>query len=198
MRQLDQLAALFFSEDPRQKLDKIVAYLVAESEAQGGALFAVHGDKLVPQVIRGIDLERLAGVQALWEQARSALAKGRAERSSDLVLAPASSAEGLVGVLCLDTPRRFDDEESEMLRRLLARGLAEPHGAPTVEEFLSTTSTADTVREQLLVTLERNEWNVARVARLLGVTRRTIYMRLQRYGIKRKKVPKTIKGPALA
>jgi len=34
----------------------------------------------------------------------------------------------------------------------------------------------------------------ARVARVLGVTRRTVYMRLKRYDIARMKVPKTVKG----
>ena len=52
---------------------------------------------------------------------------------------------------------------------------------------------ADAEREQLWLTLQQNEWNIARVARLLGVTRRTVYLRLKRYGIERKKVPKTLK-----
>ena len=46
-------------------------------------------------------------------------------------------------------------------------------------------------REKLLLLLNRNEWNIARVARLMGVTRRTIYLRLQRYNIPRERVPKT-------
>jgi transcriptional regulator of acetoin/glycerol metabolism len=39
--------------------------------------------------------------------------------------------------------------------------------------------------------LDRNEWNIARVARLMRVTRRTVYLRLERYGVERKKVRKT-------
>ena len=35
--------------------------------------------------------------------------------------------------------------------------------------------------------------DVARVARALGVTRRTIYMRMQRFGILRRRVPKILK-----
>jgi transcriptional regulator of acetoin/glycerol metabolism len=45
-------------------------------------------------------------------------------------------------------------------------------------------------REKLLLLLNRNEWNIARVARLMGVTRRTVYLRLQRYNIPRERVPK--------
>jgi len=43
---------------------------------------------------------------------------------------------------------------------------------------------------KLLLLLNRNEWNIARVARLMGVTRRTVYLRLQRYNIPRERVPK--------
>ena len=46
-------------------------------------------------------------------------------------------------------------------------------------------------REKLLLLLNRNEWNIARVARLMGVTRRTVYLRLQRYKIPRERVLKT-------
>jgi transcriptional regulator of acetoin/glycerol metabolism len=37
----------------------------------------------------------------------------------------------------------------------------------------------------LFAILEQNEWNIARVARLLGVTRPTIYARLERFGLPR-------------
>jgi transcriptional regulator of acetoin/glycerol metabolism len=45
----------------------------------------------------------------------------------------------------------------------------------------------------MLSLLERNEWNIAEVARLLSVTRRTVYMRLRSFGIERKHVPKIYK-----
>ena len=48
-------------------------------------------------------------------------------------------------------------------------------------------------RRRLLAALERHEWNIARVARLMGVTRRTVYLRLKRYKIDRRRVPKTLK-----
>ena len=59
------------------------------------------------------------------------------------------------------------------------------------ETYLERTPVEDMEREKLLLLLNRNEWNIARVARLMGVTRRTIYLRLQRYNIPRERVPKT-------
>jgi hypothetical protein len=48
----------------------------------------------------------------------------------------------------------------------------------------------------LVFLLEHNEWNVSRVARILGVTRMTVYNRLRRAGVGRKRVPKISPGGA--
>lgn len=50
---------------------------------------------------------------------------------------------------------------------------------------------AQTEKQRMLDLLEANEWNIARVARLLDVTRRTIYLRMRRWGIERRKIPKS-------
>jgi Bacterial regulatory protein, Fis family len=46
-------------------------------------------------------------------------------------------------------------------------------------------------RATLRALLEDHEWNVSRVARVLGVTRMTIYNRLRRLGMERVRVFKT-------
>jgi len=53
-------------------------------------------------------------------------------------------------------------------------------------------------RLQLLSVLERHEWNIAEVSRLLGVTRRTVYLRLRSFAIARKRVPKIYKKMPVA
>jgi transcriptional regulator with GAF, ATPase, and Fis domain len=72
--------------------------------------------------------------------------------------------------------------------------IAASSGAPEpspVQAYLSQTSDDEIARERLLLLLVQNEWNISRVARLMGVTRRTIYLRLQRHNIVREKVRKT-------
>jgi transcriptional regulator of acetoin/glycerol metabolism len=69
---------------------------------------------------------------------------------------------------------------------VLASDKAEPR--PAVQA-----SPAEQGRLQLLTQLERTDWNIAEVARLLGVTRRTVYMRLRSFGIERRRVPKLYK-----
>jgi transcriptional regulator of acetoin/glycerol metabolism len=59
-----------------------------------------------------------------------------------------------------------------------------------VDLYLERTTVDDVARQQLLVLLERNEWNIARVARVMNVTRATIYNRIARLHIQRRHVPK--------
>lgn len=92
-----------------------------------------------------------------------------------------------------------DLERMGKFSRIVAKAVtdetpARQHGQSRVdawETYLERTPVEDMEREKLLLLLNRNEWNIARVARLMGVTRRTIYLRLQRYNIPRERVPKT-------
>jgi hypothetical protein len=45
-------------------------------------------------------------------------------------------------------------------------------------------------RDELLLLLNRTDWNIARVARMLNVSRRTLYVRLEKYRIPREHVEK--------
>jgi DNA-binding NtrC family response regulator len=49
---------------------------------------------------------------------------------------------------------------------------------------------AELSRAHILKTLEATDWNVARTARLLGITRSTLYYQLRRYGVKARPQPR--------
>jgi len=49
-------------------------------------------------------------------------------------------------------------------------------------------------RDELLLLLNRTDWNIARVARMLSVSRRTLYVRLEKYRIPREHVQKKGSG----
>jgi transcriptional regulator with GAF, ATPase, and Fis domain len=128
-----------------------------------------------------------------------------AERSgpASFALVPVFEDETLVALLYVDSaePHFCDTHDLERLgkfSRIIAKAVTEsvaPAEAGRTSEawqaYLERTPVEDMEREKLLLLLNRNEWNIARVARLMGVTRRTIYLRLQRYGIPRERVPKT-------
>jgi transcriptional regulator with GAF, ATPase, and Fis domain len=134
----------------------------------------------------------------------------RLPKSSDrngapsFAVVPIANGDELVALAYVDSldPHfcsAHDLERMSKFSRIIAKAVAETgttrhpvqSRAEAWETYLERTPVEDMEREKLLLLLNRNEWNIARVARLMGVTRRTIYLRLQRYNIPRERVPKT-------
>jgi transcriptional regulator with GAF, ATPase, and Fis domain len=130
---------------------------------------------------------------------------------TSLAVVPVFVGEALAGLLYLDSldPHfcsAVDLERLKKFTRILAKAVGDAgpmeekarSKAEGWEAYLERTPVEDLEREKLLLLLNRNEWNIARVARLMGVTRRTIYLRLARYRIPRERVRKTRLRPATA
>jgi hypothetical protein len=122
---------------------------------------------------------------------------------ASFVMSPVFEEEALLALLYVDSqePHFCDTHDLERLSkfsRIVAKSVHDadspgPVGgkAESWEAYLERTPVEDMEREKLLLLLNRNEWNIARVARMMGVTRRTVYLRLQRYNIPRERVPKS-------
>lgn len=76
----------------------------------------------------------------------------------------------------------IDAEEVAMSAAVAVKALRKVRGSPRLASELQA--------EELRSTLHRYEWNVSRVARARGVTRKTIYDQMARFGIARQHVPK--------
>jgi transcriptional regulator with GAF, ATPase, and Fis domain len=126
--------------------------------------------------------------------------------AASFALIPVFDEEVLVALLYVDSMdphfcAAHDLERLSKFSRIVAKAVTDTTPATrdgggrshseAWETYLERTPVEDMEREKLLLLLNRNEWNIARVARLMGVTRRTIYLRLQRYNIPRERVPKT-------
>ena len=124
--------------------------------------------------------------------------------AASFAVVPVQSDDELLALVYVDSldPHfcsAHDLERMGKFSRIIAKAVTDEgpsrhHGqsrADAWETYLERTPVEDMEREKLLLLLNRNEWNIARVARLMGVTRRTIYLRLQRYNIPRERVPKT-------
>ena len=167
---------------------------------------------------RGIDQHVLDAVETLWRRAKGQLTGGspvyvpdcRADAGlagqaaggpASVAMFPVFDGDHLVALLYVDSAlphfcQPGDIERLGRFSRVLADavrpGVAEaPPEATGWEAYLERTPVPDIERQKLLLLLNRNEWNIARVARLMGVTRRTIYLRLQRYNIPRERVYKS-------
>ena len=141
----------------------------------------------------GLSLAAVSELPVRWrDHARSSLADGRPIVEPGFALFPAMAGTRWSLRSTWRSPRAprlrdaavFGDAIAQAVLRLrLARDEAAPPAA----------SPAEQAKLQLLSLLEGNDWNIAEVARLLGVTRRTVYMRLRSFGIERRRVPKLYK-----
>jgi GAF domain-containing protein len=218
---IDQFADLVVgADDPRRLAERTLEVVMSLSNGRSGAVFTHQDGKVTLFASRGIDQHVLDAIQTVWSRFRESFVAGETFYAADLAtdrrlkagerggaaslaVVPVFEGDELVALLYVDSlDPHFctaqDLERMSKFSRILAKavgdtGAPESHGgrAESWETYLERTPVEDMEREKLLLLLNRNEWNIARVSRLMGVTRRTIYLRLQRYNIPRERVPKT-------
>lgn len=189
MRDLGELASILVGSDPRLTADRTLGLLISRCAARGGAVLKLRNGELQPFVQHDLSLERLSHVIALWTEHRKRLSAGRSVRTGTWALLPLRDESAIVGVVFINEPGHFEPEDIEASLLTLTKALTARSHVP-LTSYLSSVPGDQLQREQLLAALDRNEWNIARVARVLGLARRTIYLRMERYGIERKHVPK--------
>jgi Bacterial regulatory protein, Fis family len=194
-----EVATALVNTQPTGKTVQLLDVLIAQMGARGAAVLVQ--DARDPQALQvfaasGVSMSRLVEVHARWPAVRGRVVSGHAHHAGDQYLAPIIGRGAFVGALYVDGLREAG-AEIEVYHTVLAAAV-ELAQRPRVDldEFAATAQERDVIRKQLVDALSRNEWNIARVARILGVTRRTIYLRLQRFGIDRMKVPKHLPSRA--
>jgi len=210
-------------DDARGLLERTLDVAMTLSNGRGGAVFKRDGKGMSLFASRSIDQTVLEAVHTVWARYRDTLQKGEpfyvAERHGDrrlpkeqrgsgpasFVVVPILSGDDLVALLYVDSHDSHSHQEHDLQRlkklsRILAKAVTGAELSPASSDedavwqrYLERTPMEDVEREKMLLLLNRHEWNISRVARLMGVTRRTIYMRLARHRIPREKVPKTRK-----
>jgi hypothetical protein len=216
---IDQFTELVVgADDPRRLAERTLEVVMSLLNGRSGAVFTCDGPPTL-FASRGIDQAVLDVVPVVWAAAEAGFRKGdtfyvadsTAERRvaipaerpvpASIAVVPVLEEERLLALLYVDSqePHFCDSHDLERLgkfSRIIAKAVTETvsprHGSPDAwETYLERTPVEDMEREKLLLLLNRNEWNIARVARMMGVTRRTVYLRLQRYNIPRERVPKS-------
>ena len=216
---MDQFADLAVDmDDPRRLAERTLEVVMALVNGRSGGVFAAADERLTLFASRGIDKHVLDAVETLWGRAKDQIRRGQpiyvpdtrtdkelrsatAGGPASLAMFPVFDGEELVALLYVDSAEpQFcppsDVERLAKFSRMLARAVR-PETEPAAREasgweaYLERTPVEDIERQKLLLLLNHNEWNIARVARLMGVTRRTVYLRLQRYNIPRERVAKT-------
>ena len=216
---IDQFTELVVgADDPRRLAERTLEVVMSLLNGRSGAVFTCD-DAPTLFASRGIDQAVLDVVPLVWAVQQDALRKGEAFYVADcaserriaipadrpspasFAVSPVLQDEQLLALLYVDSqePHFCDSHDLDRLAkfsRIIAKSVTETaaprRGSPDAwETYLERTPVEDMEREKLLLLLNRNEWNIARVARMMGVTRRTVYLRLQRYNIPRERVPKS-------
>ncbi|HSD67289.1 MAG TPA: helix-turn-helix domain-containing protein [Vicinamibacteria bacterium] len=186
------MLALLVAEDPRRSADRILTRLVQIHQARGGAILRPRQDQAEIWLSAGLSLSAVAELPVRWTDHRAALAAGQTVVEAGFALVPAMLGDDMVAALYLAQPENLAVSDVRVFGAAIAQAV-QAAASPGPRWALPETSPTEETRLQLLSLLERHEWNIAEVARLLGVTRRTVYMRLQSFGIERKHVPKIYK-----
>jgi hypothetical protein len=192
---LDSMLAVLVADDPRRSADRILGRLVQIHRARGGAVLRPRDRQVDVWLSAGLSLASLGELPVRWTDHARALAAGRSVVEPAFALLPAMLGSEMVAAIYLAQPESAALGDSSVFGTAIAQAVRAADGQTTAYPDLRP---ADEARLQLLSLLERADWNIAHVARLLGVTRRTVYMRLQSFGIERRRVPKLYKKlPAL-
>lgn len=158
----------------RSAVDAMAA--AAQTEVVGLWEFALAGERLVTRLLAGHGLHQdlLDDVARLdWSLSGLAAATGDAW-FFPYVAVPRAPAL----IVCLGRP----------LGAVADAGVAIVRAGCAAPAMVLAATRADPPAIELAETCARYEWNVSRVARVLGVTRMTIYNRLRRAGVTRQRV----------
>jgi len=182
--------ALSGPTDARGVAQRTLESLLAAVNGRNAGLFSRQQERMVLFASRGMDQHALDVVQKAWNEHKAELLEGRALVESPLsdgtsfAIVPVTESASLAGLLYVqcDEPRFREARDMESLAQFCqVAGLV--FALRQVEGYLERTPREDIHRQQLLVLLQRDGWNVTRVARKLGITRATVYNRAKKLGI---------------
>lgn len=186
------MVSLLVADEPRRAADRILTRLVQMHLARGGAILRPKQGQVEIWMSAGLHLAAAAELPVRWADHAADLQAGRSVIESGYALFPALRGGELVAALYLAQPESLSLPQAAIFTTAVAEAVAAAESSD-VRPPAPQPSPAEQGRVQLLTLLERTDWNIAEVARLLGVTRRTVYMRLRSFGIERRRVPKLYK-----
>lgn len=179
---LDDAIHVLVAAEPRGATRRLLSLIAGFTGAEAIAAFEVRNGRLVLFGSHDLAQTTIDVAERTFAKERALLEAGRVVHSDRHAIVPLIEDKLWVGVLCLQGANVGAAEDAaESLGRVLAATITAARTADQQDPAA-----------RLRDLLEEHEWNVARVARILGVTRVTIYERMRRFGIPRKKVPRGI------
>jgi hypothetical protein len=186
MRLVEVADLLLSAGSPREAARKALSWLVEFHEARSAALWHAGDDnELTLEMGVALDEQAIVAARSLWNRDREALLSGTPSRDDHRALVPIRGERSFLYVDGVDS-KRLDVEMIAGVAAVASKAMRRDHSAPGEKPM----GLEGLRREELIATLRLHEWNIARVARVKGVTRKTIYDWLKRYQIPRERVSK--------
>ncbi len=207
------LGEIITATQPQRFGERILSLLKVELHVIRAAMFVREQDRVRLFCSQGTDQPLLDFVAYAWSRRREVLESGEVvtfteetagppEARAALMggakaayVVPLRTRERLEGLLYVDFSKRLKKAQLQAIVQLARLATPALTGAlrhsPSVANYLEESTIDEVMRDQLLLLFDRHEWNISQVARALGVTRRTIYMRIGRLGIERQHIRKT-------
>ncbi len=179
---IDTIADLLLSGDARAAAKNTLAWILDQNRARCVSLWSVVDGRLRLSLSVALDQEAIVNTEKVWAEHRRALESGHPWEAHGTLIVPVETEDGRHLVALEGLTGKAQQVESVVrfarvaVKALMRGGTA--HAARSVE---------DVRREELVALLVHEEWNIARVARRRGVTRKTIYDWMARFHIQREK-----------
>ncbi len=205
-RILDSVLDVVVPENPLNSARRALSYLTVTNAAHCAAVFIPSPDegRVDLFVSTSIDQKTVDRTQQAWSRDRGSFERGewtvheQTPEARPYVVAPLLQDQLLVALLYLDSEeprfvRSLDRQSVEYLGRVIAASVRVPALSVRADfrSHLLRKTTREVRRAELLNRLGAHEWNVARVARDLSVSRVTIYAWMRELAIERQHVRKT-------
>ncbi len=179
----DLAGILLDAHSPRQAAARTLQWLLTDVKARSIALWRSEPDATLSLEL-GIEVDEvtLTSTRGLWQRRGEGAFREPISGTSAVLIPTRDFDDSWAYVDGID-PMSVDADKvadgAAVAVKAVRRGPATMGRLPS-----------DLRREELIATLRLHEWNIARVARVKGVTRKTIYDWLAKYDIPREHIPK--------
>jgi hypothetical protein len=183
--QAQRLLGLLSAKAPRQLAESLLEYLSLSASTSVVALFEVTEDVCRLFACTALAQEGLDWCFTSWKASEAKLVDGFSVVDGHRFLYPLKKGPSVVALLYMESPEVDLSPILDVADHLANAVVASRAGpsASAVDVYLSNTPPEEIERRKMELLCERLEWNIARVARSLRVTRPTVYRSLERLGL---------------
>jgi hypothetical protein len=181
---------LMTKKAPRQAAEALLEYLSMDSDASGAALFTVDESACTLFLGAPINQEGVDWCFEVWTKSQVQLKAGFSVQHEHRRLFPLMLGGSCVGLLHIEATHFEEVHLLEVAADLASSLVRCQTRTSAIEDYLQNTPSNEIDRKRLELLLSRHEWNISRVARILGYARITVYRHMERFGIPRLKTGK--------